>query len=285
MSPADCLKFCLAADADLPGIVSLWQACFHDDEAAIRRFFDSILLREHVIIAKIGDTVVAHAAAVPVTLRLGGACRAGVYVYAACVAPEHRGAGIFRRLMDHVDRYVIERGLDFIMLIPATTALFETYRRFGYRHEIGGLGPVGGDGRFGLALSPDELAGLSLCDFDGDYDMLYTLHRQSGKAGFVKPRGFFEYTLREIAPYVNISLIPGPEGQPAGYMVSAPAVLTNGKKILNILQIDFPDTTNNDIITSIRKKAVPHPKALCKLARGGDEYRFRDILVDLFGEF
>ncbi|NLK40172.1 MAG: GNAT family N-acetyltransferase [Clostridiales bacterium] len=273
--------FSLAAEGDLPDIISLWQVCFYDEEALVRRFFDSIRLRENVIIAKMDNRVVAHTSAVPIELRLPGRKMRGIYIYAACVSPENRGMGIFRQLMDYVDRYAAERELDFIMLIPASLALAETYRRFGYSCEIGGIAPVGESKRYGLVLSSEELSVLSLSDFDGDYDRLYQIYIQNEKKGFIKPRGFFEYTLRESIPAVKISMINRADNTPAGFVVTSPA---EGKKLLNILQIVFSDDINNDIIANIKKKSTPYPKALCKMC-DGSICDFSDIMVDMYGEF
>lgn len=274
------LEFHLAAAEDLPDIIALWQACFYDEEAAIRRFFDSIRLREHVIIAKKDNRLAAHASAVPMTLRLPGRLLQGCYIYAACVSPEYRGEGIFRELMRYVDRYAEERGLDFIMLIPASPYLAETYRKFGYTCEIGGIAPIGERGQYGLVLSPEELSALPLTDFDGDYDRLYELYIKNMRRGFIKPRAFFEYTLREIIPPVKVLVLQEGDNKPIGFIAALPA---EGKNLLNILQTVFSGDTNRDIIAFIKEKSVPYPKALCKM-RPGLLCDLGDILADLFGE-
>lgn len=83
----------------------------------------------------------------PCMLKNKDSCALGYYMYSVCVAENARGHGIFRRMCAYADSVAQEhtRGESFIALIPADTALFETYKRMGYDIPILGKIPVGTD--------------------------------------------------------------------------------------------------------------------------------------------
>ena len=57
---------------------------------------------------------------------------AGGYIFAAWVAPEYRGNGIFTALMKGAEKAMLARGDDFAFVVPAEEGLFEAYRKLGY---------------------------------------------------------------------------------------------------------------------------------------------------------
>lgn len=273
--------FKTAAQSDLADIISIWKSCFHDSDAYISRFFDSIRLDDNVIIARKSDKIAAHASAVPLTLRTKDIELNGVYIYAACVSPDFRGEGIFRHLLDFTDAYAAERKLDFIYLIPASPSLAQTYEKYGYTHKINGICPLGDNGIYGLTLPDEVLSSIPLTEFDGDYDTLYSLYTKNESKGFIKPRGFFEFTVRECIPPAQIFITGEKDKNPNGFMIYT---RTEGKNLINILQICCSDETNNGIMSDIKKKAKPYAKGLCKMINKTG-ISFDGIAADLFAEF
>ena len=110
---------------------ALWSLCFGDSEEVADSFFaipDILTLTEH----KNGATV-GMASLIPVGSK---GSLLGYYAYGVCVHPDHRGGGIFRRLMERCEAQAIADGKDLLCLIPATEALAKTYSRMGYSRKI-----------------------------------------------------------------------------------------------------------------------------------------------------
>ena len=56
----------------------------------------------------------------------------GGYIFAAWVAPEYRGCGIFRALMQGAEEIMRARGYAFAFVVPAEAGLFAAYEKLGY---------------------------------------------------------------------------------------------------------------------------------------------------------
>ena len=60
----------------------------------------------------------------------------GGYIFAAWVAPEYRGKGIFTALMRGADEIMRARGYDFSFVVPAEAGLFAAYEKLGYTVKV-----------------------------------------------------------------------------------------------------------------------------------------------------
>ena len=60
----------------------------------------------------------------------------GGYIFAAWVAPEYRGNGIFAELMAAAEGVMRERGYDFAFVVPAEERLFSLYEKIGYTAKV-----------------------------------------------------------------------------------------------------------------------------------------------------
>ena len=109
----------------------LWSLCFGDAEDVARSFFEIpevLTLTEYE-----NDSLIGMASMIPVTCD-GGAC--GYYVYGVCVHPDHRGRGVFKKLMDKCEIEAKRSGADMLCLIPATDRLAKTYANMGYYQKV-----------------------------------------------------------------------------------------------------------------------------------------------------
>ena len=109
----------------------LWALCFGDTEEVARSFFsipEVLTLTEYE-----DDFLVGMASMIPVESE-SGFC--GYYVYGVCVHPEHRGVGIFKKLMDKCKAEAKKAGADMLCLIPATDRLAKTYANMGYSKKV-----------------------------------------------------------------------------------------------------------------------------------------------------
>ena len=109
----------------------LWELCFGDAPDVAESFFgisDSLTLEEFA-----DDNLVCMASLVPVHTDSG---LWGYYAYGVCTRPDHRGRGIFTKIMQKCELEAERAGADFICLIPATERLADTYSRMGYFKKL-----------------------------------------------------------------------------------------------------------------------------------------------------
>lgn len=136
--------------------------CFGDTREDVNSFYaisDAVCIEER----NNGETVgIAHVLPVFLEGYRGG------YLYAIGVAPNHRGTGVFARLLDRCEAFCRTWGLDFVCLIPATDALADTYRRYGYTTEITTVsGETSANSHPILCLSDEFLAYGKHGSYDG----------------------------------------------------------------------------------------------------------------------
>ncbi len=107
-------------------LASVFETVFGDAREDIMKFYG--IADVMTVYEEMGGVIVGIAHILPVKC---GALRGG-YIYAVGVLPEHRGQGVFDRLMKKCEALC----QDFACLIPATKTLAETYRRRGYTEKI-----------------------------------------------------------------------------------------------------------------------------------------------------
>ncbi len=194
----------LMRQADRPGIVSLWQAVFGDDEAFIMRCLDTFAGSDGVFVAADSTGVVrAILSAVPCT----AAGEEGIYLYALATAPDSRKGGVMTALMAYAEEICRRRGAAFSALIPATEPLYAYYEKRGYnqpfclRHLTVPVSPANTNvkverltaarlsrlratylqqgslgfspARFAMLCEDVEAAGMRLCEGDGGYAVFF----------------------------------------------------------------------------------------------------------------
>ena len=123
-----------ATRSDLPALTVLWQTCFGDKPAEIRKFWDALFPHIRVFLMRDGTRPVAMVCALPVTLTdTDGEGYPAVYFYALCTAPQFRGKGIAKQLLRFAEASVQKDGAQFAALVPAEVSLFSYYQALGYR--------------------------------------------------------------------------------------------------------------------------------------------------------
>ncbi|HET7886820.1 MAG TPA: GNAT family acetyltransferase [Bradyrhizobium sp.] len=116
-------------DADVAGVVALWQACgltrpWNDpaaDIALARRGENST-----VLVGREGDTVVG-------TAMIGHDGHRG-WVYYLAVDPDHRHKGVGRIMMDAAERWLRDAGIEKLQLMvrPDNAGVRDFYQSLGY---------------------------------------------------------------------------------------------------------------------------------------------------------
>ncbi len=114
------------------GIIDLWRTSFEDTEAFINLFFSRIYKEENALTIEQNGKVVSALHVLPYTLIWHGKELPVSYIYAACTAPEMRGQGRMRQLIEEAFDVMKSRGDALTVILPATPQLFAYYRTMGY---------------------------------------------------------------------------------------------------------------------------------------------------------
>lgn len=154
------MEVCLARSSDREGICHLWQQVFGDSREAVEQFFRFFPRCRSYVVREQGQ-ILSMIHALPQTLSPDVPA---AYLYAIATAPEHRGQGLCRRLMEAVHEDLSKEGVRLTVLTPATPSLFDFYATMGYAPAFSrGHNPFPG----GMPISAEEYALLReqlLCD-------------------------------------------------------------------------------------------------------------------------
>ena len=143
----------------------LWLACFDDaSEAELVRLLSTCPRDTRVLLAKEDGVAVAQGLLMPLTLS----GRRGYYLYAIATHPSYRGRGYMHAFLTEAKKEALQNGLDFLLLIPATSALADAYRRAGFSQKWPLAADEAGDDPI-YRLPPNE----PLFPYDGNFDALF----------------------------------------------------------------------------------------------------------------
>ena len=124
------------ADADMiPELRRIWADAFPQDGAEeIESFISHAMGRYKCAVWTQDGNPVSMTFLLPAVLESvsAGSLRL-VYIYAAATLSEHRGQGIFGRLLTQVHERLNAEGPDACFLHPASQGLFDYYGRYGYQ--------------------------------------------------------------------------------------------------------------------------------------------------------
>lgn len=127
-------RFVRAQTRDLPALTALWQTCFGDSAQSVKAFWDALFLKIQVFAAQDSARLDAMLCALPVTfIDEDGDAQPAAYFYAVCTAPDKRGRGLCRALMQHAERELQKGGISVFTLVPSSAELFDFYAKLGYQ--------------------------------------------------------------------------------------------------------------------------------------------------------
>ena len=109
----------------------------------------------------------------------------GGYIFAAWVAPEYRGNGVFSLLMEKAEEQMRAREYSFSLVVPAEKSLFPMYEGFGYINKVKNGFPY---------VAPREI--LREYNPTDDIYMLWKVYSKAHDV-FVKDMELFNHTLRD----------------------------------------------------------------------------------------
>lgn len=113
-------------------IVNLWRTCFGDSEAFISLYFDRVYKDANTMTIEKDGKIVSALQIIPYTMTYLGTEISVGYISGACTAPEERGQGLMRQLLQETFEEMEQREIAISALIPADPWLFDYYREQGY---------------------------------------------------------------------------------------------------------------------------------------------------------
>jgi hypothetical protein len=118
-----------AASADKEAIASLWADVFHDTDAYIRLFLEKRFSPDSFLLIHESGELAAMCTFLPVEFRTETGESVPIrYVYALATAPNHRGRGLARKLLDFASAHY---GVP-LVLVPAGAELEAFYAKLGF---------------------------------------------------------------------------------------------------------------------------------------------------------
>ena len=110
-------------------IVNLWRTCFGDSEAFISLYFDRVYKDENAMTIEKDGKIVSALQIVPYTMTYLGTEISVAYISGVCTAPEERGQGLMRQLLQETFEEMERREVAISALIPADPWLFDPRER------------------------------------------------------------------------------------------------------------------------------------------------------------
>ncbi len=182
----------------------LWESVFGDSQEDIERATTAFSSSGVCASLKCNGTTLTQFIGIEASLS----SIRGIYVYALCTAPEARGRGYMRKLLDLAGEHFCAHGYDFLFLLPANEALSSTYKKLGFSIGVPAYAtpaPMCDEDFFGVGN--DELFGLDFCDFDGDVKKLYEMSSK------VFAYDAFEYCISLLPKGTEIKYFTDTEGK------------------------------------------------------------------------
>ncbi|WP_089611652.1 GNAT family N-acetyltransferase [Dehalobacterium formicoaceticum] len=128
------IKIRLAEDGDIGEQKEIWRLCFGDSLSFIDYYYQHRYRKEETMLLWTEEKLAAMLTMIPVKLQLPREeSLTGRMLYAIATHPAFQKRGLATRLMDYTHRYAEEMKDDFTVLVPAHQALFDFYRKQGYR--------------------------------------------------------------------------------------------------------------------------------------------------------
>jgi GNAT superfamily N-acetyltransferase len=118
---------------EVPAQKALWKRAFGDGDSYIDDFYTCCAQPENMLVLLEDGVLRSMLALLPMTIALPDGTRAtSSYIYALATDPEFRKHGFGRMLLQYVDFYLGERGVDCVTTVPAEASLHKFFGTVGF---------------------------------------------------------------------------------------------------------------------------------------------------------
>lgn len=170
---------------EIPLQKQLWKRCFGDSNAYIDHFYEKFCTADQVLVVEQDGGIDSMAAVLPATLELSDSRQVPVgYVYALATNPNAQGKGNARHLLSYADKYIQEKGMKAMVLVPASPSLHRFFDALGMS-ECFGIRKVellkssftgNTEGTSMVPIGPEEYNAIRESFLMGTFHMTYTDH-------------------------------------------------------------------------------------------------------------
>lgn len=118
---------------NIPALRRLWKQCFEADSSFLDLFFGQGFKHCRTFTLERDGGIVSALSVFPIYYKgiKGG------YIYGVCTAPSQRGHGYAITLLREAEQHcVLDDGMEFFILRPASPSLFGYYKKQGYSYNI-----------------------------------------------------------------------------------------------------------------------------------------------------
>lgn len=209
-----------ANPADFENLAAIWRMAFSDTDEFINTFFRTMNKDGYTLVSRESGVAVSSAFLLEAQFVIKGKPYSAYYFYAAATHPNYRGRGHMAAIINEAEKLATERGIDFIILVPAEESLYKYYAKFGFETKFyKRVLYFSRDELSKLAVKPDMTDAFSLNIFEtrqtalGLYNFLnwgsqalkfamYVHDCESGSVAFVSD-GYALYNVGKDTVYVK----------------------------------------------------------------------------------
>ncbi len=182
---------------------ALWSEVFGDSESDIRAFVSACVSSAYCVAFCSHGVTVSQFLAIEASI-----CGVrGIYIYALCTSPEHRGRGLMRELIGAARAHFEKFGYRYFMLLPASEALADTYKKMGFTHSLSAYAtPLPErEGDF-FGVDGGVLSSYKQKEYGKDVGRLYELSSR------VFSYEFFRYSVSSFGSLLKVKLFTDNDG-------------------------------------------------------------------------
>lgn len=122
----------IASSSMIFELKSIWKICFNAHEDEINLFYETLFNLNNTIVYTVNGKPVSSLYLLDISIIQGTELVSGYYIYAAGTLPESRGHGYMRKLILYAENLALERGKNFLALLPANENLYKFYGKLGF---------------------------------------------------------------------------------------------------------------------------------------------------------
>lgn len=185
------MKIIRATNNEREAIFNIWLSCFTEDEAYINNYLEYCF--PHTTTLLLGDEQMGYVSVIsilPAYFIKDNRKYKGGYLYGVGTLPDYRGKSYSKKLINHAKELLLLDNCDFFIVKPATSTLFDLYRRSGFSEEIY------------KAITVIEPAGnhsTSTIKEIIDVELLFNIREKNlSETSFLWPKELLAYTYSEI---------------------------------------------------------------------------------------
>ena len=214
--------------------VRLWADIFGDSVSDIKAALSSFDGTGACISLKSGELTISQFIGIEAAI-----CgERGIYIYALCTHLQMRGRGYMRILLDLAKKHFSLCGYKFFLLLPASEALAQSYRRLGFSVSLPAYATPSPECERDFFFACDGMfSQYEEKDFDGDVKKLYELSSK------VFSCDVFEYCLSALSGITKIKCFADTDGEDGFLVYCGDRIFLSSRKHACLIKSQPPQSS------------------------------------------